>query len=93
MSRRKGRVELAEYAAMARRVVRAFGRRFAEEGDEPELRDLYLLQQEVDEAMRQAVAHMRSRGGDISWRRIGRAVGMTGEGARQRWDDAERERA
>ena len=78
---------------MSRRMVRAFGKRFAEEGDEPELRDLYLLQQEVDEAMRVAVAHMRSRGREISWRRIGMAVGMTGEGARLRWGDVDRERA
>ncbi len=90
MSRRKGPVELAEYASMARRIIRSFGRRFDVEGDEPELRALNDLHAEIDEAMRQAIAAMRERGAMISWRRIGDAVGMTGEGARQRWGDVER---
>lgn len=84
MSRRKGPVELLEYAQMARRVVRRFGERFAAEGDEPELAELFRLREEVDVALGCAVRHMRARGG-VSWARIGRAVGMTGEGARQRW--------
>ncbi len=82
MSRRRGPVELFEYAQMARRIVRRFGERFEAEGDEPELEQLYQLQQEVDAALVEAFKHMRSRG--HSWARIGKAIGMTGEGARLR---------
>jgi hypothetical protein len=92
MSRRKGPVELSEYAAMTRRMIRAQGRRFEAEGDEPELQDLFALHAEVDQAMRVAIGNMRDRGADISWRRIGLAVGMTGEGARLRWGVENRER-
>lgn len=88
MGRRKGRVELIEYAAMARRIVRSFGDRFAGEGDEAELRELFLLGEAVDDAMRTAIAHMTSRS-EMSWARIGRAVSMSGEGARKRWGDGE----
>lgn len=85
MSRRKGRVELREYAGMARRIIRAYGARFAEEGDEVELRELAELRVALNEAMLEALTHMRARGTDVSWARLGRAMGMTGEGARQVW--------
>lgn len=86
MSRKSGRVELSEYAGMARRVIRAYGRRFAEEGDEPELAQLAELAQELDETIATAIEHMRTRGSvPISWRRIGEITGKTGEGARKRW--------
>lgn len=85
MGRRRGRVELSGFAGMARRIVRAYGERFAEEGDEQELAELFGLIGSVDDAMRAAIAHMRARGAEVSWARIGRAVGMTGEGARKRW--------
>lgn len=87
MSRARGRVELAEYAAMARRAVRAFGDRFAAEGDEPELRDLFELHAEIDDALTVAVTHMRARG-EISWKRIGEAVGISAEQARYLWGTA-----
>jgi len=92
MSRKRGRVELGEYAKMARRVVRAWGQRFAEEGDEPELMELVKLHAEVDAAIGQAVMHLRSRGDDVSWAVIGNALGITRQAARQRWDEGAREK-
>lgn len=68
---------------MAHRIVRSMGRRFENEGDEPELAELFQLHASVDSALQTAVDHMRSRG--FSWARIGATVGMTGEGARLRW--------
>lgn len=72
-------------AAGIRRLVRAYGRRVAEEGDEPELAQLVALRAELDEAIQAAVDGMRGRGRDISWTWIGRALGITRQAAYQRW--------
>jgi hypothetical protein len=80
MSRR----DLIGSAQMLRRLVRAFARRFEVEGDEPEFAELFALHGVVDEALCVAAAELRGRG--QSWAVIGRAVGMSGEGARKRWD-------
>lgn len=85
MSRKRGRVSLVEYAGMARRVIRAYGERFAEEGDEPELRELVKLRDQIEMTIEVAVNAMYARGDDISWTRIGDALGMTREGARVRY--------
>lgn len=68
---------------MLQRLVRAFSRRFVEEGDEPEFAALFGLHAAIDEALVAAAAELRGRG--FSWAVIGRSVGMTGEGARKRW--------
>lgn len=82
MSRRRGRVELPEYAGMARRVIRAYGRRFAEEGDEPELIELLNLRDQLDATIDEATSHILARGSQ-SWTTIGRALGVSRQAARQ----------
>ncbi|WP_025158878.1 hypothetical protein [Leifsonia aquatica] len=76
---------------MVRRIVRAYGRRFEDEGDEPELAELFGLLGDVEDALQLTVDQLRDR--DVSWAAIGRAVGMTGEGARKRWDRDRKSRA
>lgn len=88
MSRKRGRIETSEYAGFARRVLRAYGKRVAEEGDEPELADLIKMRIELDAAIQTAVDGMRSRGSDISWSRIGSAVGISRQAAWERWGKA-----
>lgn len=85
------RVDIQRFGGMVRRIVRAYGRRFEEEGDEPELAELFGLLGDVESALQTAVDQLRTR--DVSWAAIGRAVGMTGEGARKRWDRDRREKA
>jgi hypothetical protein len=87
MSRR----DLVGSAQMLRRLVRAFARRFEVEGDEPEFAALFELHAAIDEALSSAAVELRGRG--QSWASIGRAVGMSGEGARKRWDRERREAA
>jgi hypothetical protein len=87
MSRR----DLIGSAQMLRRLVRAFARRFEVEGDEPEFAELFALHGVLDEALASAAAQLRDRG--QSWAAIGRAVGMSGEGARKRWDRERKEKA
>lgn len=87
MSRR----DLIGSAQMLRRLVRAFARRFKEEGDEPEFAELFALHGVLDEALASAASELRGRG--QSWAVIGRAVGMSGEGARKRWDRERKEKA
>lgn len=91
MSRARGRVELPEYASMARRVIRAYGHRFAEQGDEAELRELLEMTEVVNAEIRHAIGHIRLRGRDINWQTIGDMAGMTRQAARQRWDDKARQ--
>ena len=82
MSRKKGRVELSEYAGMARRVLRAYGERFASEGDEPELIQLLDLRDQLEQTIATATDHMLERESQ-SWTTIGRALGISRQAARQ----------
>lgn len=82
MSRRRGRVELPEYAGMVRRLLRAYGARFATEGDEPELVEMLEMRDRLNEAIVVATDHMLSRGSQ-SWTTIGRALGISRQAARQ----------
>lgn len=74
----------AEYAAFARRILRAMGRRLAS-ADVEDLVDLVQLRDEVDKALDTAVAGTRENG--ASWTEIGRALGVTRQAARQRFAD------
>jgi hypothetical protein len=80
---RAGRqVENDEYAAFARRVLRAYARRVAD-GD-VEARTLMLgLSAEIDTAISQAVTGLRKFG--YSWADIGTRLGITRQAAQQRW--------
>jgi hypothetical protein len=75
-------VENDEYAAFARRILRAYSRRIAQ-GDIDALADMADLAAEIDTAMSQAVAGLRARG--YSWAEIGTRLGITRQAAQQRW--------
>jgi hypothetical protein len=83
---RAGRVvENDEYAAFARRVLRAYARRVAD-GDVEALTLLLGLSAEIDTAIGQAVTGLRAFG--YSWAEIGARLGITRQAAQQRWGQA-----
>ncbi len=71
-----------EYAAFARRVLRAYARRIAD-GDVEALTLMTGLADEIDTAISQAVAGLRGFG--YSWAEIGSRLGVTRQAAQQRW--------
>ena len=80
---RPGRVvENDEYAAFARRVLRAYARRVAD-GDVEALTLMLGLSAEIDTAIAQAVTGLRQSG--YSWAEIGSRLGITRQAAQQRW--------
>jgi len=80
---RAGRVvENDEYAAFARRVLRAYARRVAD-GDVEALTLMTDLADEIDTAIAQAVTGLRGFG--YSWAEIGTRLGVTRQAAQQRW--------
>ncbi len=76
---------LVEYAAFARRVLRAYARRVAG-GDVEALTLMLGLSAEIDSAISQAVTGLRSVG--YSWAEIGSRLGITRQAAQQRWGRA-----
>ena len=75
-------VENGEYAAFARRVLRAYARRVAI-GDIDALEAMTDLSTEIDTAIGQAVIGLRSFG--YSWADIGIRLGITRQAAQQHW--------
>ena len=71
-----------EYAAFARRVLRAYARRIAA-GDVEALTLMTGLADEIDTAISQAVTGLRGFG--YSWAEIGSRLGVTRQAAQQRW--------
>ena len=71
-----------EYAAFARRVLRAYARRVAD-GDVEALTLMLGLAAEIDTAISQAVKGLRDFG--YSWAEIGSRLGITRQAAQQRW--------
>jgi hypothetical protein len=67
-------VETPDYAAMLRRMVRAYGRRVAQESPE-DLAEMLSVVDELERALRAAVAGQREAG--FSWAEIGRGLGVT----------------
>jgi hypothetical protein len=80
--RRRDVVENDEFAAFARRIIRAHGRRVAT-GDVEALRDLVALSTVIDDAIGQAVTGLRAFG--YSWAEIGQRLGISRQAAQQRW--------
>jgi hypothetical protein len=74
-------VENDEYAAFARRILRAYARRIAQ-GDVEALTLLVNLGTDVENATRDAVIGLR---GQYSWAEIGSRLGVTRQAAQQRW--------
>ncbi|MFG3418120.1 hypothetical protein [Micromonospora sp. NPDC048063] len=80
--RRRDVVENDEFAAFARRIIRAHGRRVAT-GDVEALRDLVALSANLDDAITEAVIGLRAFG--YSWAEIGSRLGISRQAAQQRW--------
>jgi len=77
--------ENSEYAAFARRILRAYSRRIAT-GDIESLTHLITLADDINDATQQAVNGLRSTG--YSWAEIGARLGITRQAAQQRWGAA-----
>nr|WP_246001698.1 hypothetical protein [Allorhizocola rhizosphaerae] len=82
MNRSRATVGNKEFAAFARRIVKAFARRVAH-GDVEALSDLLAFAGEVDDAIRDAVTGLREFG--YSWSEIGARAGITKQTAQERW--------
>ncbi|MGY3515106.1 hypothetical protein ACVMYR_02185 [Micromonospora sp. PTRAS2] len=82
--KRREIVENDEFAAFARRIIRAHGRRVAT-GDVEALRDLLALSDAIDQAVAEAVIGLRAFG--YSWAEIGSRLGISRQAAQQRWGD------
>ena len=80
--RRRLITEDPEYAAFARRILRAYGRRIAA-GDVEALTNMISLSHEIDSAIQQAVNGLRDSG--YSWAEISSRLGITRQAAQQRW--------
>lgn len=81
--KRAGRVvETSEFAAFARRIVRAYGRRISS-GDVDALPELLAMATEIDAVIVQSVAGLRAEG--YSWGEIGARLGTTRQAAQQRF--------
>jgi hypothetical protein len=77
-------VENPEYAAFARRILRAYARRVAT-GDIESLALMAELADIIDASIRDAVTGLREHG--YSWADIGSRLGVTRQAAQQRWGD------
>jgi hypothetical protein len=75
-------VENDEYAAFARRVLRAYSRRIAA-GDVDALEDMRDLAAEINTTLGNAVTGLREHG--YSWAEIGQRLHITRQAAQQRW--------
>ena len=80
--RRRDVVENDDFAAFARRIIRAHGRRVGT-GDVEALRDLVALSATIDDALCEAVMGLRAFG--YSWAEIGSRLGISRQAAQQRW--------
>ena len=77
-------VENDEYAAFLRRVIRAYSRRVAA-GDIEAIATMAALADHLEDATRQAITGLRQSG--YSWADIALRLGITRQGAQQRWGD------
>lgn len=84
----RDRVETMDYAAMMRRMIRAWGERVAD-ADYPDLADMIDARQLLDDAIANAVHASREKHGR-SWADIAMATGTTRQAAQQRWGDPSR---
>jgi DNA-directed RNA polymerase specialized sigma24 family protein len=83
--RRYRAVENDEYAAFLRRVIAAYSRRVAA-GDIEAITAMAHLADHLEDATRQAITGLRAFG--YSWADIALRLGITRQGAQQRWGDA-----
>lgn len=72
-----------EYAAMLRRMIRAFGRRVGD-GDPDDLAELVALRGELEAVISQAVKAQRATSG-YSWADVARGLGTSRQAAQERY--------
>ena len=77
-------VENDEYAAFLRHVIRAYSRRVTA-GDIEAIIAMDRLATDLKDATRQAITGLRASG--YSWADIAMRLGITRQGAQQRWAD------
>jgi hypothetical protein len=77
------RTETADYAAMATRVIAKLGDRVGTDFDQ--LGELAQVAKAADAALRTAVTAIRATRDDVSWAEIGAMLGITRQGAQQRF--------
>jgi hypothetical protein len=82
VNRTRAVVENPEYAAFARRILKACARRIAA-GDIESLALMAELADTIDSSIRDAVTGLREHG--YSWAEIGSRLGVTRQAAQQRW--------
>lgn len=82
MTRSKPPRETPDVAKGVARMVRALGRRVGDE-DPIDLQELHSIRVALDEAEREAVGLLRSKG--CSWADIGEGLGTTRQNAQQRF--------
>lgn len=75
-------VENAAYAAMLRRMLRAYARRIGEHGPE-DLTEMLAILAEFEALVGDGVRRLRAEG--YSWERIGQAASMARQSAWERW--------
>jgi hypothetical protein len=80
--RRRPVTENSEYAAFARRILRAYSRRIAI-GDVESLTHLIDLADDINDAIHQSVEGLRAAG--YSWAEIGTRLNISRQAAQQRW--------
>ena len=83
-NRRRDVVENDAYAAFTRRVIRAYSRRVAA-GDIEAITTMAALADHLEDATRQAINELNAFG--YSWADIGMRLGITRQGAQQRWSE------
>lgn len=76
-------VETMEYAAMMRRMLRAYARRVAD-ADPDDLAVMVAIRDELDELVDDTVRAMRARNG-WSWAELASALGTTRQAAHKRY--------
>ena len=84
LKRRYRAVENDEYAAFLRRVIAAYSRRVAA-GDIEAITTMANLADHLEDATRQAITGLRESG--YSWADVAMRLGITRQGAQQRWGE------
>jgi hypothetical protein len=80
----RARYETPEYAAMMRRMLKAWGRRVAD-ADPEDLAELIAARVLLDKITGEAIARMRTDHA-LSWSDIARAAGTSRQAAYERWN-------
>jgi hypothetical protein len=80
--RERGQVENKEFAAFARRILRAFSKRVAQ-GDVEALTDLLAFAKDLDAEIQDAVTGLRKFG--YSWAEVADRAGVKKQTAYERW--------